>query len=225
MPLLHALLIEQAGGGNGAVGAPGAAQELSAWEKATRKQALDAQALAISEATQFWALACLGNMALSNDANRTAIHQLDIIPLLVNITTDASHQANAGRRQAGTSLAHQQAESRAAQAEARAGQLESVVTDTMHAARAEEREAMMQGRQPVACRATLEALECARAAASAARDEAKADVILKSRLSKSFDVLKGSYALTLSAFVCAASARVVAMLPALLPGGIQSTAS
>ena len=56
------------------------------------------------------------------------------------------------------------------------------------------------------------------------RDEAKADVILKSRLSKSFDVLKGSYALTLSAFVCAASARVVAMLPALLPGGIQSTA-
>ena len=57
-----------------------------------------------------------------------------------------------------------------------------------------------------------------------ARDEAKADVILKSRLSKSFDVLKGSYALTLSAFVCAASARVVAMLPALLPGGIQSTA-
>ena len=57
-----------------------------------------------------------------------------------------------------------------------------------------------------------------------ARDEAKADVILKSRLSKSFDVLKGSYALTLSAFVCAASARVVAMLPTLLPGGIQSTA-
>jgi hypothetical protein len=38
---------------------------------------------------KFWALATLGNLAASNDANRTAINKLDIIPLLVRMTTTA----------------------------------------------------------------------------------------------------------------------------------------
>ena len=39
---------------------------------------------------KFWALATLGNLAASNDANRTAINKLDIIPLLVRMTTTAA---------------------------------------------------------------------------------------------------------------------------------------
>ena len=50
----------------------------------------------------------------------------------------------------------------------------------------------------------------------AARDEAKRDVILKSRLSSSFDVLKGSFALSLAAVVCALSGYVADALP--VPG-------
>ena len=50
----------------------------------------------------------------------------------------------------------------------------------------------------------------------AARDEAKSDVILKSRLSSSFDVLEGSFALSLAAVVCALSGYVADALP--VPG-------
>lgn len=49
---------------------------------------------------------------------------------------------------------------------------------------------------------------------SAARDEAKSDVILTARLSNSFDVLKGSCALSLAAVVCAVSGVIAASLPA-----------
>jgi len=48
----------------------------------------------------------------------------------------------------------------------------------------------------------------------AARDEAKADVILQSRLSNSFDVLKGSCALSLACVVCAVSGVIATSLPA-----------
>ena len=48
----------------------------------------------------------------------------------------------------------------------------------------------------------------------AARDAAKADVILQSRLSSSFEVLKGSTALSLAACVCAFSGSIANALPA-----------
>ena len=48
----------------------------------------------------------------------------------------------------------------------------------------------------------------------AARDEAKSDVILAARLSNSFDVLKGSTALSLAAAVCALACAIANQLPA-----------
>ena len=49
--------------------------------------------------------------------------------------------------------------------------------------------------------------------AASIRDEAKADVILAARLSNSFDVLKGSAALSLSAVVCAVAGAIANAMP------------
>ena len=133
-----------------------------------------ADAEAIDEATQFWSLACLGNLAISNDANRNAIHQLDIIPLLVNIATDASHQANAQAETTGGSTAHQQAETKFAQAGARTVQLEAAVTAAAREMQREVNEAMSRGLPPVPSRRAADALARAQDAVRAARVEAKA---------------------------------------------------
>ena len=43
-------------------------------------------------AIKFYALATLGSLAASNDANRIEIQKLDLIAMLVNITTDVKAQ-------------------------------------------------------------------------------------------------------------------------------------
>jgi hypothetical protein len=177
LSLLHGLLTSQGkvGGKEAEVGHSGGSS-ISAWEKRALKASLDAQQVEITEATQFWALATLGNIANSNDLNRKAIHELDIIPLLVNITTDAGAQ---GQAQAGgeTTEAHilqQQAEARAVQADARAKQLEAVVTKLAKQAHDESCEAMRQGLPPKPKMRTTKQITKAQAEARAARVEARA---------------------------------------------------
>ena len=71
--------------------------------------------------------------------------------------------------------------------------------------------AMARGAKPPEADADYDAVDPNHVAA---RDEAKADVILEARLSSSFDVLKGSAALSLAALTCAFSGAVADALPA-----------
>lgn len=53
---------------------------------------------------KFWAMATLGNLAASSDANRNAIMELDVIQLLVNMTTQAGtkvHKVKVGEEKEG----------------------------------------------------------------------------------------------------------------------------
>lgn len=171
LSLLHTVLTRLTDDTEGAEEA-----NMSAWEKRALRQAMGAEAVEEAEATHFWALGTLGNMAHSNDANREAIHELNVIPLLVNITTDAGAQAQA-TIQTGAQAAQQQARARADQAEARALQLEAKAQTLRRAAEVEARSSQAAGRGFRMTPKTAAASATATAEAQAARAEAQAAMV------------------------------------------------
>jgi hypothetical protein len=135
-----------------------------------------------AQAMQFWALSTLRNLASSNVTNRQEIHKLNVIPLLVDITTAAGDASGSDDQQGGrgpktTDLSQQaaQANVKAAQAEEKAFQLEKRAAKARVVVQGQLAAARLAGHtKPQASRQASQRLEAALGAANAARDEAKA---------------------------------------------------
>ena len=103
----------------------GGLELLRAMLKASAREQLGAEAseaelrerLHEEKAIQFYALATLGCLAASNDANRVAIQKLDIIAQLVNMTTDPRAHAQAAEEERRASEADEGGGGSAAQGE------------------------------------------------------------------------------------------------------------